>query len=108
MLPFCKAALVGRYPFDPGSVIDVNTADFARVFGPGGLIDGFTNDHLLPYVDTAARPWRWRADLGLDDGALAVARARPAHPRRALPGRRRADHDLHPRAEGPLAQRHRA
>ena len=47
------------------------------VFGPGGLIDAFTNDHLLPYVDTAARPWRWRADLGLDDGALA-ALERPA------------------------------
>ena len=72
VLPFCKAALVGRYPFDPDGVNDVNTADFQRLFGPGGLIDGFTNDHLLPYVDTAARPWRWRADLGLDDGALAA------------------------------------
>ncbi len=71
VLPFCKAALAGRYPFDPGSAVDVNTADFARVFGPGGLIDGFTNDQLLPYVDTASRPWRWRADLGLDAGALA-------------------------------------
>ena len=72
VLPFCKAALSGRYPFDAGSGIDVNTSDFARVFSPGGLIDGFTNDHLLPYVDTAQRPWRWRADLGLDDGALAA------------------------------------
>jgi type VI secretion system protein ImpL len=72
VLPFCKAALAGRYPFDPGSSVDVNTADFQRVFGPGGLIDAFTNDHLLAYVDTAARPWRWRADLGLDDGSLAA------------------------------------
>ena len=48
-----------------------------RLFGPGGLIDAFTNDQLLPYIDTAARPWRWRADLGLDDGALAsLERAR--------------------------------
>ena len=72
VLPFCKAALVGRYPFDPNGVNDVNTADFQRLFGPGGLIDGFTNDHMLPYIDTAARPWRWRADLGLDDDALAA------------------------------------
>ncbi len=71
VLPLCKAALTDRYPFEAGSPVDVNTADFARIFGPGGLIDGFTNDHLLPYVDTTARPWRWRADLGLDDGALA-------------------------------------
>ena len=106
VLPFCKAALVGRYPFDPGGVNDVNTADFARIFGPGGLIDAFTNDHLLPYVDTAARPWRWRADLGLDDGALAsLERARRI--RDALfPGGAGPAHDLHPRAEGPLAQRH--
>jgi type VI secretion system protein ImpL len=77
VLPFCTAALASRYPFDRGSAIDVNTADFARVFGPGGLIDSFTNDHLLPYVDTAARPWRWRADLGLDDASLAsLERAR--------------------------------
>ena len=77
VLAFCKAALVGRYPFDPNGVNDVNTADFQRLFGPGGLIDSFTNDHLLPYVDVTARPWRWRADLGLDDGALAsLERAR--------------------------------
>jgi len=72
VLPFCRAALAGRYPFDPGSAIDVNTADFSRVFGPGALIDGFTNDQLLPYVDTTSRPWRWRADLGLDARALAA------------------------------------
>lgn len=71
-LPFCQAALAGRYPFDPSSTIDVNPTDFARVFGPGGLIDSFTNDHLLPYVDTSHRPWRWRADLGLDPQSLAA------------------------------------
>jgi type VI secretion system protein ImpL len=70
VLPFCQAALAGRYPFTPGSTIDVNTADFQRLFGPGGMIDTFTNDHLLPYIDTNARPWRWRADLGLNADAL--------------------------------------
>lgn len=69
-MPFCQAALTNRYPFDAGSTIDVNTADFARVFGPGGLIDTFTNTHLLDYVDTTSRPWRWRADLGLDTASL--------------------------------------
>jgi type VI secretion system protein ImpL len=83
VLPLCKAALDNRYPFDTGSRVDVNTEDFARIFGPGGLIDSFTNDHLLPYVDTTAQPWRWRADLGLDDSALAsIERAR--HIRDAL------------------------
>lgn len=72
VMPFCQAALTGRYPFDQASRIDVNTADFARLFGPGGLIDAFTNNHLVGYVDTAARPWRWRADFGLDPASLAA------------------------------------
>jgi type VI secretion system protein ImpL len=71
ILPFCQAATAGRYPFAAGSTIDVNTADFARLFGPGGMIDGFTNEHLLRFIDANARPWRWRADLALDHGALA-------------------------------------
>ncbi|MGP3698905.1 type VI secretion system membrane subunit TssM [Rhodobacter sp. NSM] len=71
VLPFCRAATAGRYPFEAGSAIDVNTADFQRLFGPGGLFDSFTNDQLGPWIDTARRPWVWRADLGLDDARLA-------------------------------------
>ncbi|NJM84414.1 MAG: type VI secretion system membrane subunit TssM [Tabrizicola sp.] len=70
VLPFCTSATAGRYPFEAGSVIDVNVADFQRLFGPGGLIDAFTNDNLLPYVDTTTRPWVWRADFGLDAATL--------------------------------------
>src|SRR5690606_33617241 len=72
VLPFCQAALAGRYPFAPGSTIDVNTAAFQRLFGPGGMIDAFANDPLLPSIDANARPWRWRADLGLNSEALAA------------------------------------
>jgi type VI secretion system protein ImpL len=32
--------------------------DFARLFAPGGLLDGFFNTQLRPYVDTAGRVWR--------------------------------------------------
>ncbi|GAA0293603.1 type VI secretion system membrane subunit TssM [Rhodovulum strictum] len=70
VLSFCRAAIAGRYPFDPASRIDVNIADFARLFGPGGLIDSFTTTHLATYVDSTARPWRWRADFGLTDDRL--------------------------------------
>ena len=59
ILPFCQSATRGRYPFDPASSVDVNLPDFARLFGPGGLMDGYINDHLLPHIDTASRPWRW-------------------------------------------------
>lgn len=70
LLPFCTAATSGRYPFAAGASIDVTRQDFQSLFGPGGLFDAFTNDQLLPYVDTASRPWRWRSDLSFDPAAL--------------------------------------
>ena len=69
--PFCQSATGGRYPFDQSSAIDVNTQDFQRLFGPGGLIDGYINDNLQAYIDTTVRPWQWRTDFGLDAALLA-------------------------------------
>lgn len=91
ILPFCQAALNNRYPFSPDSAIDVNVRDFAKLFGPGGLIDAFTNDHLIAYVDTASQPWKWRADFGLDASALA-----------AFEQARRIRDDLFPSGTGPV------
>ena len=91
ILPFCQAALNNRYPFTPDSAVDVNVRDFARLFGPGGLIDAFINDHLISYVDTTSQPWKWRADFGLDDSALA-----------AFEQARRIRDDLFPAGAGPV------
>ncbi len=91
ILPFCQAALNNRYPFSPDSAIDVNVRDFAKLFGPGGLIDAFTNDHLIAYVDTASQPWKWRSDFGLDASALA-----------AFEQARRIRDDLFPAGTGPV------
>ena len=49
----CQKAVNGRYPFVPGAPIDIPMDDFARLFSPGGLIDGFFNTQLRPYVDTS-------------------------------------------------------
>ncbi|MEX8499196.1 type VI secretion system membrane subunit TssM [Leptothrix ochracea] len=72
---FCQQALSGRYPFDRRSSRDVTPADFATLFAPGGKFDRFTQERLLPYVDTSARPWRFldrdNASLGSDAGTLA-------------------------------------
>ena len=68
---FCVKATEGRYPFDPASAIDVNVADFRELFAPGARIDKFVTDNLLPYIDTTAQPWAWRADFGLDNALLA-------------------------------------
>jgi len=90
ILPFCEAALNNRYPFTAESAVDVNVKDFARLFGPGGLIDAFTNDHLINYVDTTAQPWKWRADFGLSSDAL-----------KAFEQARRIRDDLFPGGQGP-------
>ena len=71
VLPFCTSALNGRYPFDPSSRTDVNTRDFARLFGSGGLFDTFINESLFQYIDTSAQTWQWRQDFGLDAAQLA-------------------------------------
>ncbi len=91
VLPFCQSALNDRYPFTPDSTIDVNVADFAKLFGPGGLIDAFTNDHLIGYIDTSTRPWKWRADFEGDPAALA-----------AFEQARRIRDDLFPGGTGPV------
>lgn len=70
VLPFCRSATAGRYPFDGSSQIDVNMQDFARLFGPGGLFDGFITNDLGQFIDTAQRPWQWRANYGVSNDAL--------------------------------------
>ncbi len=54
----CTLAIDGRYPFVPSSSKDVPLDDFARLFAPGGLLDGFFNTQLRPYVNTSGKVWR--------------------------------------------------
>ncbi|RQV75098.1 type VI secretion system membrane subunit TssM [Burkholderia cenocepacia] len=56
----CRLIVEGNYPFSPDSTRDVGIDDFTRVFAQGGLIDDFFTKTLAPFVDTAAKPWRYR------------------------------------------------
>ena len=70
---FCVKAIGDRYPFVRSSAKDVTPDDFARLFGPGGVMDEFFQKQLIQYVDMGAKPWRYRkiADGGGDtSGAL--------------------------------------
>jgi type VI secretion system protein ImpL len=51
----CQKAVTGRYPFVPSAPIDIPMDDFARLFSPGRLIDGFFSTQLRPYVNTSGR-----------------------------------------------------
>ena len=71
ILPFCREAIQGRYPFDKGSARDTTLADFGQLFGPGGLLETFFKTNLAPLVDTSRRQWRWvNADLGIPASVL--------------------------------------
>ncbi|WP_118178749.1 type VI secretion system membrane subunit TssM [Paraburkholderia phosphatilytica] len=57
----CRQALAGRYPLVRSSTRDAAPDDFARILGPGGLIDDFFQKNLVSFVDMSGPQWRWRA-----------------------------------------------
>jgi type VI secretion system protein ImpL len=60
--PACLRAVAGRYPLVRDAREEASRDEFARTFGAGGLLDGFFQKRLAPYVDTSARTWAWRAE----------------------------------------------
>jgi type VI secretion system protein ImpL len=75
VLPICQELAQGRYPFEPGSSRDIPTGDFARLFGPGGVMDAFFQENLASLVDAPGGRFQWRsgeaARLGIPDSVLA-------------------------------------
>lgn len=69
VLPTCRMVTEGLYPHRRGAEAEVPLTDFARLFGPGGLIDDFFKTHLLRFVDMSGGTWRWQA---VDGVTLAV------------------------------------
>jgi type VI secretion system protein ImpL len=70
----CKA-IAGRYPFNPKSPDDVPIDDFARLFAPGGMLDGFFNAQLKPYVDMSGPTWKAQALDGVQPPVTPAALA---------------------------------
>ena len=67
----CTAIINGRYPFSPGSAIDVPVADFGRLFAAGGVFDAFFKANLEPLIDTSRSPWTWRS--GVSGSAIGIS-----------------------------------
>jgi len=59
--PLCTQLVAGQYPLVRNAGNEVSREAFGRAFGAGGVIDGFFQRQLQAHVDTAARPWAWRA-----------------------------------------------
>jgi type VI secretion system protein ImpL len=66
----CEAVTRGFYPFMPSSPNDVPLADFAALFGYGGVFDRFFTEELQKYADATATSWRWRPQSPVRSSAL--------------------------------------
>ncbi len=64
VLPFCTAAINGRYPV-ANSRQDITIADFSRFFAPSGLLDQFFERQLKPFIDTSISPWKVMNTTGM-------------------------------------------
>lgn len=62
----CSQAVNGRYPFFPGATNEIPLDDFGRLFAPGGLLDGFFNTQLRPFVNMSGRTWHAQKVDGVD------------------------------------------
>jgi type VI secretion system protein ImpL len=62
VIPACQQTITNRYPFTRGSEREVPLADFARLFSPNGILDGFFKQYLASYADTSKSQWTWRTD----------------------------------------------
>ena len=61
----CPAAIKNHYPFVRDAASDMTLDDFSKLFGPGGLIDGFVNTLLRPYVEMSGAAWHPRTADGV-------------------------------------------
>ena len=77
---FCKVAVEGRYPFVKGVPKEVPLGDFAKLFAPNGVIDGFAKTKLAGMVDMNGPVWR---PIQLAEGVDALPAASIANFQRA-------------------------
>jgi type VI secretion system protein ImpL len=71
----CRRITAERYPFARDAARDMPYADFARLFGPRGLLDSFYRAHLASQVDAQRRPWRLVGDASASPKAQSALRS---------------------------------
>jgi type VI secretion system protein ImpL len=63
--PACQQTVSNRYPFVRGASSDVPLADFAKLFGTGGIMDTFFRQYLDAHADRSKPQWTWRQNTEL-------------------------------------------
>ena len=66
----CRKAVERRFPFEKGAVADTALADFTTLFAPDGTFSTFFKANMRDVVDTATKPWRWKAGTPGSDALL--------------------------------------
>lgn len=62
VLPACREVAQEHYPFFAAAKADAPMVDMLRVFGMGGVVDGFAQQRLHALLETSGPVWRWRSD----------------------------------------------
>lgn len=71
----CRRLTAERFPFAVDAKRDMPLADFARLFGPTGMLESFFRARLAGQVDTRVRPWKLQGDASPSDKAQATLRS---------------------------------
>ncbi len=61
----CTEFTTNRFPFSPKGKREVPWPEFARLFQPGGIIDGFFTSKLDAMVDRGTGQWKWKQNTKL-------------------------------------------
>lgn len=61
----CQEKIATRFPFARDADREVTLDDFAKMFGPKGLIDQFVNEHVIAAADVSGPGWKWHQDSTL-------------------------------------------
>lgn len=65
VFPQFQKTMANRFPLVKGAQADATLDDFAKFFGPSGIIDTFFNTYLKPFVDIQPSGWSWKTINGL-------------------------------------------
>jgi type VI protein secretion system component VasK len=60
VVPEYKRLLHDTYPFFRQAQTSISLVDFAKFFASNGIMDGFFNSYLRPFVDTDQVYWVWK------------------------------------------------
>jgi type VI protein secretion system component VasK len=60
VLPLCKQAVEGRYPFAEGGDADLTAV--AALFSPDGALPRYLRTRAAAYLDMSVSPWRWKPE----------------------------------------------